>query len=72
MDKTLNRYRTEGVHGDTPYEISVEQWSGGAYCIAEVYVPGLPPRSDDDNSFETLEEAFDAGHAIARTLIGGR
>lgn len=31
----------------------------------------LPPRSDDDNSFESLDKAEDAGIALGRRLIAG-
>lgn len=69
MSQTLSRFRTEGEHAGTSYEVVVDQWEGGAYVVAEVRVDGLPPRGDDDHSFESLDGAFAAGIELARHLI---
>ncbi len=69
MSNNLDRYRASGSYKDTSYDVAVDHWHGGAYVVAEVNVEGLPSREDNDHSFETLEEAFEAAHALARHLI---
>lgn len=71
MDPTLNRYHASGTHAGTSYEIEVEQWEGGDFFLEGVYVGDFPKASDSDHSFETLEAAFGAGHALARQIIEG-
>ena len=68
MSHTLNSRWADGEYSGTRYGVRIFNWDDGPYTI-EVHVPGLPTREDNDHSWDDLNDAIEAGHALARSLI---
>lgn len=68
MDRTLNWHNDRAEHNGVPYEITIYNFDGGNFTI-EVHVEGLPRRADNDNAWESFDDAVAAAHELARGLI---
>ena len=70
MQSKMTSRSEYGEHAGRSYEIRILDWDGAAFIVT-VYLDGFEqPKSDDDHSWSTYEEAVRRGHELARSMIG--
>ncbi|MRG98822.1 hypothetical protein GIY21_00785 [Xanthomonas sontii] len=72
MAETSKPLSTIGTHKGKQYQIFLLRSPEGSLRLAQVWVPTLPLPDVGDQTFDQPQDAFDAGHAIARKLIDGQ